>query len=43
MGDGRLLAEYKRARESLEALTDRMRKLTSELDRRAGAKWSSAS
>ena len=43
MNDPDFLAEYRRTRESLEALTDRMGKLTSELDRRAGAKWASAS
>lgn len=43
MSDPDFLAEYRRARESLEALTDRMRDLTSEFDRRAGAKWASAS
>jgi hypothetical protein len=43
MSDPDFLAEYSRVRESLEALTDRMRELTSEFDRRAGAKWASAS
>ena len=43
MSDPDFLAEYSRVRESLEALTDRMRDLTSEFDRRAGAKWASAS
>jgi hypothetical protein len=43
MNDPDFLAEYRRVRESLEALTDRMRKLNSELDRRAGAKWASVS
>jgi hypothetical protein len=37
------LAEYSRVRESLETLTDRMRKLSDEFDRRAGAKWATAS
>jgi hypothetical protein len=41
--DPDFLAEYSRVRESLEALTDRMRRLTEEFDRRAGAKWASAS
>jgi hypothetical protein len=43
MSDPDFLAEYSRVRESLEELTDRMRELTSEFDRRAGAKWASAS
>jgi hypothetical protein len=43
MSDPDFLAEYGRTRESLEALTDRMRELTGEFDRRAGAKWASAS
>jgi hypothetical protein len=43
MSDPDFLAEYSRTREILEALTDRMRELTSEFDRRAGAKWASAS
>jgi hypothetical protein len=43
MNDPDFLAEYGRARDTLEALTDRMRRLTEEFDRRAGAKWASAS
>jgi hypothetical protein len=43
LDDPAFLAEYSRVRESLEALTDRMRKLTEEFDRRAGFKWASAS
>jgi hypothetical protein len=43
MSDPDFLAEYSRVRESLEALTDRMRKLTNEFDRRAGIAWASAS
>jgi len=43
MNDPDFLAEYGRARDALEAMTDRMRKLTEEFDRRAGAKWASAS
>lgn len=41
--DPDFLAEYRRGRESLEALSERMRKLTSEFGRRAGGKWASAS
>jgi hypothetical protein len=43
MSDPDFLAEYKRVRESLEALTDRMRDLTREFDRRAGATWAAVS
>jgi len=43
MNDPDFLAEYSRVRETLETLTDRMRELTAEFDRRAGAKWASAS
>jgi hypothetical protein len=43
MNDPDFLAEYRRVRDTLEAVTDRMRKLTEEFDRRAGAKWASAS
>ncbi len=43
MNDPDFLAEYRRARDALEALTGRMQKLTEEFDRRAGAKWASAS
>jgi hypothetical protein len=43
MDDPDFLAEYGRVRETLETLSDRMRELTVEFDRRAGAKWASAS
>lgn len=43
MSDPDFLAEYGRVRDALEVLTGRMRKLTEEFDRRAGAKWASAS
>jgi hypothetical protein len=43
MNDPDFLAEYKRVRDTLEALTDRMRELTQEFDRRAAAQWASAS
>jgi hypothetical protein len=43
MDDPDFLAEYGRVRDTLEALSDRMRKLTREFDRRAAAKWASAS
>jgi len=43
MNDPDFLAEYGRTRENLEALTDRMRELTEEFDRRAAAQWASAS
>ncbi len=43
MNDPDFLAEYSRTREELEALTDRMRKLTAEFDRRAYAQWTSTS
>jgi hypothetical protein len=43
MNDPDFLAEYSRVRETLEALSGRMRKLTEEFDRRAGTKWASAS
>jgi hypothetical protein len=43
MNDPDFLAEYRRVRESLEAVSDRMRELTDEFDRRAAAKWASAS
>jgi hypothetical protein len=42
MDDPDFLAEYGRVRDTLEALSDRMRNLTREFDRRAGAKWASA-
>jgi hypothetical protein len=37
MNDPDFLAEYSRVRNTLETLTDRMRKLTEEFDRRARA------
>jgi hypothetical protein len=43
MNDPDFLSEYGRVRETLEALSDRMRELTAEFDRRAAAKWASAS
>jgi hypothetical protein len=43
MNDPDFLAEYSRTREGLEALTDHMRKLTEEFDRRAAAQWASVS
>jgi hypothetical protein len=43
MNDPDFLAEYGRVRDSLEAVSDRMRRLTEEFDRRAGAKWAPAS
>jgi hypothetical protein len=43
MNDPDFLAEYGRVRATLEALSDRMRKLTEEFDRRARAQWASAS
>jgi hypothetical protein len=43
MNDSDFLTEYVRVRESLEALANRMRKMTDEFDRRAWAKWASAS
>lgn len=43
MSDPDFLAEYKRVREGLEAMADRMRDLESEFDRRAGAAWAAAS
>ena len=43
MNDPDFLAEYRRVRDTLEVVTDRMRKLTEEFDRRAGAKWAAAS
>ena len=43
LNDPDFLAEYSRTREDLEALTDRMRELTEEFDRRAAAQWASAS
>lgn len=43
MNDPDFLAEYGRARETLEAALNRMRKMTEEFDRRAGIQWASAS
>jgi hypothetical protein len=42
MNDPDFLAEYRRARDTLEAATDRMQKLNEEFDRRAGAQWAAA-
>jgi hypothetical protein len=43
MSDPDFLAERKRVRETLEALTERYRVINIEFDRRAGAKWACAS
>ena len=43
MSDPDFLAERKRVRETLEALTERYRMINIEFDRRAGAQWASAS
>jgi hypothetical protein len=43
MNDPDFLTEYGRVRDRLEALANRMRKMTEEFDRRARAKWASAS
>ena len=43
MNDPDFLAEYDRVRDALQALTNRMSKMTEEFDRRARAKWASAS
>jgi hypothetical protein len=43
MNDPDFLAEYRRARETLEAAASRVRKLNEELDRRAAAKWTTTS
>jgi hypothetical protein len=43
MSDPDFLDEYGRVRDELEALANRMRRLTEEFNRRAGAKWASAS
>jgi hypothetical protein len=42
MSDPDFLAERKRVRETLEALTERYRMINIEFDRRAGLKWASA-
>ena len=39
MNDPDFLAEYGRARETLEAALNRMRKMTDEFDRRAWVQW----
>jgi hypothetical protein len=39
LDDPAFLAEYRRVRETIEALTDRYAALTAEFDRRAAAKW----
>jgi hypothetical protein len=43
MSDPDFLAERKRVRETLEALTERYRVINIEFDRRAGVQWASAS
>ena len=43
MSDPDFLAERKRVRETLEALTERYRAINIEFDRRAGVQWASAS
>jgi hypothetical protein len=43
MNDPDFLAEYDRVRDALQALTNRMVKMTEEFDRRARSKWTSAS
>lgn len=43
MNDPDFLAEYKRVRETIEALQERYRLLTIEFDWRAYARWSQAS
>jgi hypothetical protein len=42
MSDPEFLAERKRVRETLEALTERYRMINIEFDRRAGVEWASA-
>jgi hypothetical protein len=42
MSDPDFLAERKRVRETLEALSERYRLINAEFDRRAGAKWTTA-
>jgi hypothetical protein len=43
MSDPDFLAERKRVREMLEALTERYRVINVEFDRRAGVQWASSS
>jgi hypothetical protein len=43
MSDPDLLAERRKVREMLEALSERYRLINGEFDRRAGAKWATAS
>lgn len=43
MDDPEFLAERKRVRETIEALTERYRLINDEFDRRATAKWTQAS
>jgi hypothetical protein len=43
MSDPDFLAERKRVRETLEALSERYRLINAEFDRRAGAKWTTVS
>jgi predicted secreted Zn-dependent protease len=43
MNDPDFLAERRRVREALEALTERYRLINVEFDRRAGSRWTQAS
>jgi hypothetical protein len=43
MSDPDFLAERRRVRESIEALTERYRMINIEFDRRAGTTWTQAS
>jgi hypothetical protein len=43
MSDPDFLAERKRVREALEALSERYRRINDEFDRRAAATWATAS
>ena len=43
MSDPDFLAERRRVRETLEALTERYRAINVEFDRRAGSAWTQAS
>lgn len=43
MDDPAFLAERKRVREAIEALTERYRRLNAEFDRRASVAWSEVS
>jgi hypothetical protein len=42
LDDPAFLAERRRVREALQALTERYATLTAEFDRRAGAQWKAA-